>query len=114
MVKFGTILGIALGGLDMWINTHYPGRLRLYAEARQAGLRDAEAGGEAKPIAYPKPDGMLDLRPADQRVLSGTNHEEDQPVHFKLTDPSVPVAVNLPEFAEPAQRYCPAAVYEMC
>lgn len=64
-------------------------------------------------IDYPKPDGVLTFDRLTSVQLSNTNHEEDQPSHLKLKDPTVPIAVNLPEYAEPAQRYCPAAVYEV-
>ncbi|KAB2848702.1 MAG: electron transfer flavoprotein-ubiquinone oxidoreductase, partial [Hyphomicrobiaceae bacterium] len=66
-----------------------------------------------KLIDYPKPDGVLTFDRLTNVSYSGTNHEEDQPVHLKLTDPAIPIAVNLPEWAEPAQRYCPAGVYEV-
>jgi electron-transferring-flavoprotein dehydrogenase len=66
-----------------------------------------------EPIAYPKPDGVLTFDKLTSVAFSATNHEEDQPVHLKLTDPSIPIAVNLPTWAEPAQRYCPAGVYEV-
>ena len=86
----------------------------LHAEAQEARLRDPEARARTpQPIAYPKPDGVLTFDRLTSVSFSGTNHEENQPVHLKLTDPAVPVAINLPEFAEPAQRYCPAAVYEI-
>jgi electron-transferring-flavoprotein dehydrogenase len=65
------------------------------------------------PIAYPKSDGVLTFDRLSSVQLSNTNHEEDQPSHLKLRDPSIPIDVNLPVFAEPAQRYCPAAVYEV-
>jgi electron-transferring-flavoprotein dehydrogenase len=64
-------------------------------------------------IAYPKPDGVISFDKNSSVFLSNTNHEEDQPVHLKLTDPTLPLRVNLPEYAEPAQRYCPAGVYEI-
>lgn len=72
--------------------------------------------GKAKdytPIAYPKPDGVLTFDRLTSVQASNTNHAEDQPSHLKLKDPAIPIAVNLPEYAEPAQRYCPAAVYEV-
>ena len=77
---------------------------------------DAESTGLAKdyaPIAYPKPDGVVSFDKLSSVFLSNTNHEEDQPAHLLLKDPSVPTRVNLPKYAEPAQRYCPAGVYEV-
>ncbi|MGE4313895.1 MAG: electron transfer flavoprotein-ubiquinone oxidoreductase [Pseudobdellovibrionaceae bacterium] len=67
---------------------------------------------EATPIEYPKPDGKLTFDRLSSVYLTNTNHAEDQPCHLKLKDPTIPVAVNLPKFAGPSQRYCPAAVYE--
>src|SRR5205085_698151 len=64
-------------------------------------------------IDYPKPDGKLSFDKLSSVFLSSTNHEEDQPVHLKLADPSIPVGKNLPLYDEPAQRYCPAGVYEV-
>ena len=66
----------------------------------------------AQPIAYPKPDGVLTFDRLSSVFLSNTNHEEDQPVHLTLKDASIPTEVNLPEYAGPEQRYCPAGVYE--
>ncbi|CAN1724107.1 Electron transfer flavoprotein-ubiquinone oxidoreductase [Hyphomicrobium sp. 1Nfss2.1] len=110
--RFGTYLGIALGGLDMWINTLIPGGLFTLSHKKPdyATLKRAQ---NAKTIDYPKPDGVLTFDRLTNVSFSGTNHEENQPVHLKLTDTRVPVAINLPEFAEPAQRYCPAGVYEI-
>ena len=68
---------------------------------------------ECKPIVYPKPDGKFSFDKLSSVFLSNTNHEEDQPVHLRLTDPSIPIAKNLPLYDEPAQRYCPAGVYEV-
>ena len=64
-------------------------------------------------IEYPKPDGILSFDKLSSVFLSNTNHEEDQPCHLVLTDPSIPLLVNLPKYDEPAQRYCPAGVYEI-
>jgi electron-transferring-flavoprotein dehydrogenase len=80
------------------------------------GKSDAEATEPAakhKPIAYPKPDGVLSFDKLSSVFLSSTNHEEDQPAHLKLLDPDIPIKVNLAKYAEPAQRYCPAGVYEI-
>jgi electron-transferring-flavoprotein dehydrogenase len=72
-----------------------------------------DPAAQAQPIEYPKPDGVISFDLLSNLAFSGTNHEEDQPVHLKLKNPSVPIAVNLPTYAEPAQRYCPAGVYEV-
>ena len=112
--RFGTKLGVPLGGLDMWLNTIIPG-IGLGYTLRH-GKTDAASlskAGRVKPIEYPKPDGILTFDRLTSLAFSGTNHEENQPAHLKLTDPHIPVAVNLPEYAEPAQRYCPAGVYEI-
>jgi electron-transferring-flavoprotein dehydrogenase len=111
--RFGTYIGIALGGLDMWINTIIPGGLPFTLKHKKPDYATLKRAENTAPIAYPKPDGVLTFDRLTSVSFSGTNHEENQPVHLKLTDPAVPVAINLPEFAEPAQRYCPAAVYEI-
>jgi electron-transferring-flavoprotein dehydrogenase len=111
--RLGTFPGVALGGLDMWTNQlagfSFFGTLR-HGKPDSATLRSASV---SQPINYPKPDGVISFDKPSSVFLSGTNHEEDQPVHLRLTDPSLPVRVNLPEYAEPAQRYCPAGVYEI-
>ncbi len=112
--RFGTRIGVALGGLDMWLNTLIPGV--GFGFTLRHGRSDAAnmlPASHAKPIAYPKPDGVLTFDRLTSVSFSATNHEEDQPVHLRLTDPSIPVRINLPEYAEPAQRYCPAGVYEI-
>ena len=111
--RFGTYLGIALGGLDMWINTIIPGGLGFTLKHKKPDYATLKSAQNTQPIAYPKPDGVLTFDRLTSVSFSGTNHEENQPVHLKLTDARVPVAINLPEFAEPAQRYCPAGVYEI-
>ncbi len=112
--RLGTYAGVMLGAVDMWMNTLISGV--GFGVTLQHQKNDAAATGKAsrfKPIAYPKPDGILTFDRLTSVSFSGTNHEEDQPAHLKLTDPNIPIAVNLPEFAEPAQRYCPAGVYEV-
>lgn len=113
--RFGSVMGIGLGGLDMWVGHLTGGALSLVGTLKH-GKTDAEATEPAnkhKPIVYPKPDGVISFDKLSSVFLSNTNHEEDQPVHLRLTDPSIPIAVNLPTYAEPAQRYCPAGVYEV-
>ncbi|MFV0367557.1 MAG: electron transfer flavoprotein-ubiquinone oxidoreductase [Hyphomicrobiaceae bacterium] len=112
--RFGTFLGIALGGADMWLNTIIRGVGLGYTLSHGKPdcdtLRTAKA---SKSIKYPKPDGVLTFDRLTNVSFSATNHEEDQPVHLKLSDSNVPLSINLPTWAEPAQRYCPAAVYEI-
>jgi len=72
-----------------------------------------DEAADAKPIDYPKPDGVISFDRLSSVYLSNTNHEEDQPSHLRLKDEEVPVAYNLPKYDEPAQRYCPAGVYEI-
>lgn len=112
--RFGTFFGIALGGLDMWANTIIRGIgfgfTLKHGKPDYAVIRRAQS---ARKIDYPKPDGVLTFDKLTNVSFSGTNHEEDQPVHLRLADPNIPVSINLPEYAEPAQRYCPAGVYEI-
>ncbi len=110
--KYGLLTSLTLGGFDMWTNTAGFSLLGTLGH----GKSDAEATGKAsdhKPIDYPKPDGKLSFDRLTNVSFSMTNHEENQPCHLQLGDPEVPVSVNLPEYAEPAQRYCPAGVYEV-
>ena len=109
--KYGDLAGSLMSGVTMWAEhwgirmpftmKHHPDNESLY----RADLME-------KPT-YPKPDGLLTFDRLSSVFLSNTNHEEDQPCHLQLKDPAVPVAVNLPLYDEPAQRYCPAGVYEI-
>ena len=111
--KLGLWPSLALGGFDMWV-ANLTGWNPL--GTWKHGKSDAAATGKAadfKPIDYPKPDGKLSFDRLTNVAFSFTNHEESQPSHLKLKDPSIPISVNLPEYAEPAQRYCPAGVYEV-
>ena len=110
--KLGLIGGLALGGLDMWLNHLFGFGFGTWKHGKPdyAALKPAS---ESKPIDYPKPDGVLSFDRLTNLAFSGTNHEEDEPQHLKLKNPDIPVAVNLPMWAEPAQRYCPAGVYEI-
>ncbi len=112
--KFGTFWGGVVGMMDMWTTTLLGG-FSFFGTLKH-GKSDAEAtekASEHKPIAYPKPDGVLTFDKLSSVYLSNTNHEEDQPSHLKLKDPTIPIRVNLPEYAEPARLYCPAGVYEV-
>ena len=111
--RFGPLGGMAFGGFDMWFQTIF--QFSLFGTLKH-GKTDAQSTGEAKdyqPIDYPKPDGKLSFDRLTNVSFSFTNHEESQPAHLKLKDASVPIMVNLPKYAEPAQRYCPAGVYEV-
>ncbi len=111
--KWGMIPSLVFGGFDMWTNNLFG--LSLFGTLRH-GKSDAAATGEATKypkIDYPRPDGVLSFDRLTNVAFSFTNHEESQPCHLKLNDPAVPIAVNLPRFDEPAQRYCPAGVYEV-
>ena len=111
--KFGTMAGIAAAGLDMWVNEIFGtspfGTLR-HGQPDHASLKPL---AEVTPIQYPKPDGKLTFDRLSSVFVSNTNHEEDQPCHLLLKDPSIPIGRNLPEYGEPARLYCPAAVYEV-
>jgi len=112
--RFGTTLGFALAGFDMWCTALFGG-FSLFGTLKHHGT-DAAATGRAadyKPIVYPRPDGILSFDKLSSVFLSSTNHEEDQPSHLVLKDPSIPIAVNLPLYGEPARLYCPAGVYEV-
>ncbi|MCJ1900501.1 electron transfer flavoprotein-ubiquinone oxidoreductase [Paracoccus versutus] len=111
--KLGLWPSLALGGFDMWV-ANLTGWNPL--GTWKHGKTDAEATGKAadfQPIDYPRPDGKLSFDRLTNVAFSFTNHEESQPCHLKLKDPAIPIAVNLPLYAEPAQRYCPAGVYEV-
>ena len=111
--KFGLIASLAIGGFDMWTNNLFGFSL---LGTLKHGKNDADATEEAskhKVIDYPKPDGKLSFDRLTNVSFSMTNHEESQPAHLHLKDPSIPMSVNMPKYAEPAQRYCPAGVYEV-
>jgi electron-transferring-flavoprotein dehydrogenase len=110
--RLGTRLGVMLGGIDMWLNTIFPFLTHTLKHSKP-DYASLDKAAKAEQIDYPKPDGVLSFDILSSVFLSGTNHAEDQPVHLRLTDPSIPIAENLPEYAEPAQRYCPAQVYEV-
>ena len=110
--RYGLVASLIGGGADMWLNTI---GLTAFGTLKH-GKSDAAATGKAKDhtqIDYPKPDGKLSFDRLTNVAFSFTNHDENQPAHLMLKDPSVPIKVNLPIYGEPAQRYCPAGVYEV-
>ena len=106
--RFGMLLGAAHALVDSWFGG-LPYRLKD-ERPDHAGLKPAS---RARKIRYPKPDGVLSFDKLSSVYLSNTSHEEDQPCHLRLADADIPVLRNLPAFDEPAQRYCPAGVYEV-
>lgn len=110
MHKFGTYLGAAFNYIDQNI---FGGNLPFTLKDETPDHATLKPASEAKKIDYPKPDGKISFDKSSSVFLSNTNHEENQPVHLQLSDPSIPLNVNLTKWAEPAQRYCPAGVYEV-
>ena len=108
--KFGTFFGAGFTFLDQNI---FRGKLPFTLRNTHADHDSLQKASEAPVIEYPKPDGVITFDRLSSVYLSSANHEEDQPSHLKLKDESIPIAYNLPEFDEPAQRYCPAGVYEV-
>ena len=109
--KFGTAVGIALGGLDMWTNTF---GFSLFGTLKHGKPDHAtlERASDFEPIAYPKPDGKLTFDRLSSVFLSNTNHEEDQPPHLIVNDMALQEASEHGVFGGPSARYCPAGVYE--
>jgi electron-transferring-flavoprotein dehydrogenase len=111
IAKFGGTVGTLFAGIDMWMRQlgiglpftfkHKPDHTKLWQ------------ANQCRKIDYPKPDGVISFDRLSSVFLSNTNHEEDQPIHLTLKDPDIPIAYNLPHYDEPAQRYCPAGVYEV-
>ncbi|MCP3374638.1 electron transfer flavoprotein-ubiquinone oxidoreductase [Bradyrhizobium cajani] len=110
--KFGTLLGVPLGALDMWTNQLFGFSLfgtLSHAKPDRATLDPAK---QHTPKNYPKPDGKISFDKLSSVFLSNTNHEEDQPVHLKVTDMNLQKTSEHDVFAGPSNRYCPAGVYE--
>jgi len=109
--KYGLLASLGIGGMDMWMNTFGIGVLGTLSHGK-SDADATEAASKHKEISYPKPDGTLSFDRLTNVSFSFTNHEESQPAHLHLTDPDVPVSVNLAKYAGPSARYCPAGVYE--
>jgi electron-transferring-flavoprotein dehydrogenase len=111
--RLGTLLALPFIGLDLWTNQLLGVSLFGTLGHGQPDFATLRKAAQSPRIAYPRPDGTLTFDRLSSVFLSGTNHEEDQPPHLILADPAIPISVNLPEYGEPAQRYCPAGVYEV-
>ncbi|WP_371396975.1 4Fe-4S dicluster domain-containing protein [Fretibacter rubidus] len=112
--RFGPLMGgMMLGGPDMWAATIAKFNLFGTLGHKKDDAQSTEKASKHKVIDYPKPDGVISFDRLTNVSFTATNHSEDQPSHLKLKDASVPIDVNLPMFDEPAQRYCPAGVYEV-
>jgi electron-transferring-flavoprotein dehydrogenase len=110
--RFGTVLGIPLGGFDMWMNTLFGFSLFGTMKHGKADYASLEPAEKHKPIAYPKADGVLTFDRLSSVFLSNTNHEENQPVHLQVKDMALQKRSEHDVFAGPSSRYCPAGVYE--
>jgi electron-transferring-flavoprotein dehydrogenase len=109
--KFGGMLGTIIAGIMLWLE--YLGIRMPFTMKHKPDHAKLHRADIARKIDYPKPDGVLTFDRLSSVFISGTNHAEDQPVHLKLGDPDRPISYNLPMYDEPAQRYCPAGVYEV-
>jgi electron-transferring-flavoprotein dehydrogenase len=108
--KFGALIGAGLNAIDQFI---FRGNLPFTLNNSTPDHESLITADKAKKIDYPKPDGVFSFDKLSSVYLSNTNHEEDQPCHLQLKDPTIPILKNLPLYDEPAQRYCPAGVYEV-
>ena len=107
---YGNVLG---GAFNTFEQNILRGKSPFTLRDRKDDYEQLKPASACTPIAYPKPDNVLSFDRLSSVFLTNTNHEEDQPCHLRLQDPQIPVTVNLPTYDEPAQRYCPAGVYEM-
>jgi len=110
---YGTVLGVPLGAFDMWVNQLFGFSPFGTLKSKGPDYAQLMRARDAKPILYPKPDGVVSFDKLSSVFLSGTRHDEDEPIHLKLKDSALPIRENLPVYAEPAQRYCPAGVFEV-
>ena len=110
MHKFGNVIG---AGIAFFEQNILRGSLPFTLHDTTPDYATLKPADQAKKIDYPKPDNKLTFDKLSSVFISNTNHEEDQPIHLKLSDPEIPIKENLPKYNEPAQRYCPAGVYEV-
>jgi electron-transferring-flavoprotein dehydrogenase len=110
--KFGTVVGVALGGLDMWTNSVLGFSFFGTVAHGKMDAASLEPASKHTKIDYPKPDGVLTFDRLSSVFLSNTNHEEDEPVHLKIKDMALQKSSEHDIFVGPSTRYCPAGVYE--
>ena len=108
--KFGNLIGPIFAAIDQFL---FRGNLPFTLNHPTPDYACLEDASKMPKIDYPKPDGVVSFDKLSSVYLSNTTHEEDQPCHLRLKDENIPISVNLPKYAEPAQRYCPAGVYEV-
>ena len=108
--KFGALFGAAVNVIDQFV---FRGKMPFTMNHPTPDYSCLKKAADMPKIDYPKPDGIYSFDKLSSVYLSNTNHEEDQPCHLVLKDPTIPISVNLPMYDEPAQRYCPAGVYEV-
>ena len=108
--KFGLFLGSAMTWIDQYI---FRGRMPITLSDPKPDYATLKPANKSEKIVYPKPDGVISFDKLSSVFLTNTSHEEDQPCHLQLSDPAIPIGTNLPLYDEPAQRYCPAGVYEV-
>ena len=108
--KFGLFLGSAMTWVDQYI---FRGKMPITLSDPIPDHATLKPANKSEKIVYPKPDGVISFDKLSSVFITNTSHEEDQPCHLQLTDPSIPISQNLPMYDEPAQRYCPAGVYEV-
>jgi electron-transferring-flavoprotein dehydrogenase len=111
--KFGTYIGAPLFGFDMWTNELFGFSLFGTLKHGKPDFATLKPLKEVAPLSYPKLASKVAFDKLSSVFVSNTNHEEDQPVHLRLADPSIPIEKNLPLYGEPARLYCPAGVYEV-
>ncbi len=111
--RFGMLSSLVAGGFDMWVANMTGWNPLGTLRHGKTDSESTERAADHSPIAYPLPDRVVSFDRLTNVSFSGTNHEEDQPCHLQLRDEDIPIRVNLPEYGEPAERYCPAGVYEV-
>jgi electron-transferring-flavoprotein dehydrogenase len=107
------VLGVLMGGFDMWFQTLF--RFSLFGTLGndKADFAKLKPLSEVVPKSYPRPDGTSTFDRSSSVYLANLSHDEDQPVHLRLSDPELPIRENLPRYGEPAPLFCPAGVYEV-